>query len=49
MCDFFLESHTGVTRVIGLGSSVRSRTQPGQLLVPERVSAAEVGWTERLQ
>lgn len=49
MCDFFLESHAGVTRVIGLGSSTRSRTQPGQLSVLERVIAAEVGWTDQLQ
>lgn len=33
MCDFFLESHAGVTRVIGLGSSIGSHVQPGQLSV----------------
>lgn len=37
MCDFFLESHAGVTGVVGLGSSARTHTQPGQLSVLERV------------
>lgn len=49
MCDFFLESHAGVTGVVGLGSSARTRMQPGQLSVPEHDTAAEVGWNDRLQ
>ena len=49
MCDFFCESHAGVTRVVGLDSCAGSCPQLGQHSVPERIGAAEVGRADRLQ
>lgn len=45
MCGFFLEPHAGVMS----DWTGFQRQEPGQLLVPELVVAAEVGRTDRLQ